>query len=608
MKRITQFILITSILSTCNLQIGNAQITKLLDINGLSTGSYPLGSLVSDGNYLYGVTPSGGANNFGTVFRIKPDGSNASIIYNFNGDPDGKYPNSGLFFDGTFLYGTTDNGGVSFRGTVFKLKTDGTGYSKLVDFIGSNGTRPNSVMVFDGTFLYGSTDVGGSFNSGTIFKVQTDGSNFTTLYEFTGSSYGSRPTGVILDGTTLYGNTYDGGSSGYGEVFKINTDGSGFSIIRSFGIIPDGHQPESKLLFDGTYLYGTTWSGGSHLDGTIFRLKPDGSNYSNIFNFISYSSGSYCFSSLISDSNYLYGVTSAGGLFGQGTAFRIKTDGTLYQNLNDFKDSLTGTTPSGPLYFDGNYLYGVTGGGGTNSLGVIYKLCSPPAISITVSEDTVCLGAEVTLTASGPDSIVWSNGIFNGIAFLPIVTNTYTVTGTVAATGCTSNSSLTIIVDSVITSVSQDSISLTSNQGGATYQWVDCNNGFIPIMNETNQTFFPHTIGSYAVMVTTNTCSDTSQCYYVAEVGIDEFQSINNFVLYPNPTNEILNIKTTNLIKNSTIKIINTFGQIVFSEILIDLTPEEVKHISVQGFKKGVYSVILESESKFISHQTFIIN
>src|SRR6185503_15422827 len=85
---------------------------------------------------------------------------------------------------------------------------------------------------------------GGSSGSGTVFKVNTDGTGFTTLYTFTATlKYPSPPinsdgalprAGMILSGNTLYGTASSGGSAGNGTVFAVSTDGTGFTTLHSF--------------------------------------------------------------------------------------------------------------------------------------------------------------------------------------------------------------------------------------------------------------------------------------------------------------------------------------------------------------------------------------
>jgi uncharacterized repeat protein (TIGR03803 family) len=125
-----------------------------------------------------------------------------------------------------------------------------------------------------------------------VFKVSTDGTVFTNLHTFAAGS-GSFPgvtnsegagpyAGLVLSGNTLYGTASQGGNSGNGTVFKINIDGSGFANLYSFtagntnssGLFTnsDGASPEAGLVLTNNTVYGTTWSGGSSGNGTVFSI------------------------------------------------------------------------------------------------------------------------------------------------------------------------------------------------------------------------------------------------------------------------------------------------------------------------------------------------
>ncbi|MFA5781301.1 MAG: T9SS type A sorting domain-containing protein, partial [Bacteroidales bacterium] len=83
------------------------------------------------------------------------------------------YPEGSLISDGTFLYGMTAYGGINDMGVIFKIKSDGTGYSRLLNFAGAaNGRQPWGSLISDGTFLYGMTFYGGTYDVGTVFKYQ----------------------------------------------------------------------------------------------------------------------------------------------------------------------------------------------------------------------------------------------------------------------------------------------------------------------------------------------------------------------------------------------------------------------------------------------------
>lgn len=251
----------------------------LKDFSG-GDGASPCGALVASNSTLYGTTAGGGYQSFGTVFKINTDGSNYTILKDFGRAyqwNDGASPKGGLVLSGTTLYGTADHGGISNCGTVFKVNTDGSDFAVLHHFIGKDGANPYAGLVISGTTLYGTTREGGidyrgpNYGSyGTVFKVNTDGTGYTVLKDFSGGSDGAWPqSGLVLLGTTLFGTTVYSGLhfDRIGKVFKINTDGSGFTVLG------DLEEPCARMALSGTVLYGTTFRGGILGYGTVFSLS-----------------------------------------------------------------------------------------------------------------------------------------------------------------------------------------------------------------------------------------------------------------------------------------------------------------------------------------------
>ena len=197
-----------------------------------------------------------------------------STLHSFTGGNDGAFPRADLVLSGNTLYGTANSGGSAGTGTVFKVNTDGTGFTTLYSFTGTNdGANPVAGLVLSGNTLYGTTSSGGSAGTGTVFKVNTDGTGFLTLYSFSGGNDGASPeAGLVLSGNTLFGTAFGGGSAGNGTVFKVNTDGTGFLTLYSFTGGNDGAFPAAGLVLSGNTLYGTTSSGGSADLGTVFAL------------------------------------------------------------------------------------------------------------------------------------------------------------------------------------------------------------------------------------------------------------------------------------------------------------------------------------------------
>lgn len=396
MKKLTTILLISvmTVFNLCNQC--KAQYTKLFDFSNSLSGSDPMGGLTSDGTFLYGMAQLGGTNNGGVIFKINPDGTGYTKLFDFPQGVSWDRPYGTLIIDGNFLYGMTSEGGNGM-GSVFKIQIDGTNYSEILNFTGSiNGRNPYGDLIFDGTFLYGMTSGGGIVDSGTVFKIKTDGTGYVKLLDFTGIANGDSPYGsLISDGNFLYGMTPNGGTNGMGVIFKIKLDGTGFYKLLDFAGAANGGTPLGSLAFDGTFLYGMTErGGGTGIScggmgcGVFFKIKPDGTEYSKLLEFVDTisRSGIQPYASLTIDATFLYGMTPYGGTNANGQIFKIETDGTGYEEIFAFENPTTGVTPYGSLISDGIFLYGMTLFGGTNYDGVIFKNC---VSHYTTSYDTL---------------------------------------------------------------------------------------------------------------------------------------------------------------------------------------------------------------------------
>ena len=116
------------------------------------------------------------------LLSVASAGADYTILHNFGASGDGYGPYSSPIVSGYTLYGTTVQGGSYDSGTLFKMDTDGTGYTILHDFGASgDGRVPYGSLLLSGSTLYGMTAFGGGNDSGTLFKMNTDGTGYTIL-------------------------------------------------------------------------------------------------------------------------------------------------------------------------------------------------------------------------------------------------------------------------------------------------------------------------------------------------------------------------------------------------------------------------------------------
>jgi uncharacterized repeat protein (TIGR03803 family) len=236
---------------------------------------------------FYGTTSEGGNPEIsgypvGTVFEWNPAGT-VTVLYTFTNGYDGAFPKAGLTLgvDGSF-YGTTTWGGVPFItfpiptnfGTIFKVTPDGV-LTPLHRFTnGVDGGVPVCKLVqWAGGNFYGTASTGGANGHGTVFMITPEGS-FTPLYSFTNGIDGAAPNAGLVEGSdgNLYGMAAGGGTYGLGTIYEISSNG-GFTALYSFTGTNDGASPVAPLVLgsDGN-LYGTAPFGGVSDSGTAFKV------------------------------------------------------------------------------------------------------------------------------------------------------------------------------------------------------------------------------------------------------------------------------------------------------------------------------------------------
>lgn len=146
------------------------------------------------------------------------------------------------------------------------------------------------------------------------------------------------------------------------------------------------------------------------------------------------------------------------------------------------------------------------------------------------------------------DNVVYSAS--NNTALFKITNGSYL--------GCDSFVRLNLTVIKLDTTVTQSSSQLESNAVGVAYQWYNCGSSFTPISGAINKVFQPLNNGNFSVVVSQNNCSDTSRCYTISGLKIPSIES-NSVILFPNPVQRKLNIKTHSEIQS--VEVFNLVGE-----------------------------------------------
>lgn len=335
---------------------------------GGADGQSPSGLVFDQNGNLYGTTYNGGISQYtncgqgcGTVYELSPPAQPGgawthAVLYSFQGNYDGQYPQGVTFGPNGSLYGTTHIGGTAgfyfscvgypsrndiACGTVFELTppTKKGAWTKTILYsfpsYAGDGEYPESDITFDSSGkLYGTTGAGGTSGDGIAYQLLPAKGNGsakeTVLHDFTGGSDGGYPGGGLALGANgqLFGVAeYSGVTNGSGLVFELTQSNGTWTqtVLYNFpGFSGDGTTPASTPILDPNgNLYGLTAYGGTMGGGAVFKLwtPPSGSGAwteTVLYNFPSGQGGP----PVVFRNGLLYGTTATGGS-GLGSVFTL---------------------------------------------------------------------------------------------------------------------------------------------------------------------------------------------------------------------------------------------------------------------------------------------
>ncbi len=229
---------------------------------------------------------------------------------------------------------------------------------------------------------------------------------------------------------------------------------------------------------------------------------------------------------------------------------------------------------------------------------VNFTITQPTALALTASSqtDVSCNGgsngaATVNVATGGAGGYTynWTPGNPTGdgtpsVTGLSAGTWTCTVTD---ANSCTTSVNFTITqptaIDNTISENTTGILTANATDAGMTYQWYECPNTLL--VGETNQDFTPSTLGDYKVSISFNGCTVESTCYTVTTLDTETFENEIKFVIYPNPSNGLVTIKTD---VNGEFVIVNQLGQTVKT---FHLNSNIENNINVENLADGIYFI-----------------
>jgi len=445
----------------------------------------------------------------------------------------------------------------------------------------------------------------------------------------------------FLYGTTFANSACPVANPYRGSIIRIDTATNAFSIrYLNPCTTVDGYQYQSQFTEYGNEIYSVTPNGGTSNNGAIYAFQPTTNTYTKKHDFAGGTMGRLPTPMVDGGNNQFYGLASGGlsepnmpsgggilyafnpltGAFVKKLNFILASSSYLevgpypYSLINGFDGDLYGVTRNGVFVYDtllnqvapaGRFPVGI--GWGVPETPSITAVCRKPAYTPfeTIQVDQ-CAGTDFSflLESANTQSYVWKqNGtadVTRTGAELTFESLTSADAGTWIAEltnvcGTTVSSAITITVNEHAPStITQEGITLQAS-AAATYQWIDCDQNNELITGADASAYIPAHNGEYAVITTNNGCADTSACFLIDDLGLENMSLTGAVWIYPNPATTTLHILSDLPILS--VRVLNMTGQLVLKG--------KSTVLNVSGLQTGTYFLVIETE-KGEWHEKFV--
>lgn len=329
-------------------------ITKKFDFAS-SEAATPNGSFIFDNNNkLYGLTFSGGTSNAGTIIEFDPVTNTFVKKFDFS-SLDGTSPYGSLIKSASGrYYGITNSGGTNNYGVLFEYNPSSNIFSKKFDFTSSVGMYPlGTLCQASNGKLYGITKLGGVGSMGVIFEYDTLTNLCIKKIDIAISPLNSNPYVKMVEAqnSKLYCIIGTMGGPYNGTLIEYDYTLNAISNKHSFSTFATGINPNGYLTLANGKLYSTAL-GGNNSSGVIFEYDPITSNFQKIYDF-NVTEGPCNGALFLSSNGKLYGLSQSGGAHNCGSIFEFDHTLLSYNKKYDFKCD-DGYMPNGNSFIEVN--------------------------------------------------------------------------------------------------------------------------------------------------------------------------------------------------------------------------------------------------------------
>jgi uncharacterized repeat protein (TIGR03803 family) len=530
--------------------------------------------LTDNDENIFLTTQEMGRHDGGAFSQFDTSGFGSSL-YHFGYSANGFRPMSGLIKSSNGkLYGTTQIGGTEGDGVIYSVNTDGTNYTKLHEFTDAEGYELSGKLLeaSDGK-LYVACHWSTASN-GCIYRINKNGTGFEKIYSFMDVSEGYSPVGSLAEDNNgiLYGAAFYS-TPGGGVLFKMNKDGSNYTVLKNFDAVNDLRYPYTGVTIYGNYVYGVCGYGGAENKGGIFRIKKDGSDYQELHVFAGATDGNSPRSiPIIANNGKLYGTTDFGGTNGEGIVFRIDSSGSNYTILKHFTSTIDGSNPEGGLIqaSDG-LIYGSTNNSNISAVfgGTIYKM------NLDGSGFTLVHAFDDQTEGQWVSSLLDLNGNF----VLPVVLVTF---------NAEKRGHATLLTWKTAQENNSERFEIERSVNGITFDRI----GSVAAAGNTNW------LTSYSF--TDNDPASGINYYRLKQIDVDgkftysktvsvSFESSGKWTSWPNPASDQLNIRLPQGSGYTTIRIVDASGKMVMQKTITSL----VTALDIHSLSNGWYMLQL---------------